>query len=46
MEDELVRNGKRFYATDTPSIADHILFFEISDAILLDMSLDDYPKLK
>ena len=39
-------NGKKFIATDAPSIADHQLFFQMTDATLLNIPLDNYPRIK
>ena len=42
----LAKNNTKFFATDAPSIADHQLFFQMTDAILFKIPYDNFPRVK
>ena len=46
LENTLTANDTLYYATNHPTIADHQLFFEMTDTILLSMPLDRFPRIK
>lgn len=46
LEDMLKKNGSKFIATANPTIADHQLFCQMTDAVLFKIPYDNFPKIK